>query len=69
MTKNRAERPSRRIFLVAGGAAAAATTLPAVAFPTAAQPDTVDDTGSQITASTLAEAEKLAAVEFTPVLT
>ena len=61
-----AGRPSRRNFLVAGGVAAAATTLPAVAFSIAAQPDTVDDTGPQITESTLAEAEKLAAVEFTP---
>ena len=66
MPDNDAGSPSRRNFLVAGGAAAAATTLPAVAFPTAAQPDTVEDTASQITESTLAEAEKLAAVEFTP---
>jgi Asp-tRNA(Asn)/Glu-tRNA(Gln) amidotransferase A subunit family amidase len=69
MTDTDAGKPSRRNFLVAGvagGAAAAATTLPTAAFPITAQPDTIDDTEARITESTLAEAEKLAAVEFTP---
>ena len=56
---------TRRSFLVAGGAAAAATTLPAVALQSVVQPGTADGTGPQITETTLAEAEKLAAVEFT----
>jgi len=68
MTDTSTGSPSRRDFLVTGGAAvaAAATTLPAAAFPIAAQPDTADDTTARITETTLAEAEKLAAVEFTP---
>ena len=66
MPDNDTGQSSRRNFLVAGVAGAAATTLPTAAFPIAAQPDTVDETGPQITESTLAEAEKLAAVEFTP---
>lgn len=53
---------SRRDFMVAGGLAAAASALPAVAC---AQPVSGEASDDHLSEATLAEAEKLAAIELT----
>ncbi|MHC4100209.1 MAG: amidase [Planctomycetota bacterium] len=76
MGDNNPHRSTRREFIVSGSAAAAACTLPAATVtqsphidqPTPSAPDKkprADDDGPSITRGTIAEAEKLAAVEFT----
>jgi Asp-tRNA(Asn)/Glu-tRNA(Gln) amidotransferase A subunit family amidase len=76
MGDNNPRRSTRREFIVSGSAAAAACTLPAAAVsqspetappPPSGSSDTprADDDGPPVTRTTIAEAEKLAAVEFT----
>jgi hypothetical protein len=76
MGDNNPRRSTRREFIVSGSAAAAACTLPASAMsqsPETAPPPPsgssntprADDDGPPVTRTTIAEAEKLAAVEFT----
>ncbi|MHC4768138.1 MAG: amidase [Planctomycetota bacterium] len=76
MGDNELHRSTRRAFIVSGSAAAAACTLPAAAVsqsPETAPPPPsgsshtprADDDEPPITRATIAEAEKLAAVEFT----
>ncbi|MHC5112793.1 MAG: amidase [Planctomycetota bacterium] len=73
MSTPRASHPDRRSFLVAGGLAAAGTVLPASssvsATPKPEPPDPPAEPGpaeDPITATTIEEAEKLAAVRYTP---